>query len=73
MLGGADLDECWIVEGDIVATSDDADLCRTQVTIALSSGNVRDLLEHPLGNHIVLAGGHHEQRLRRWWKMAIAD
>jgi hypothetical protein len=37
-LGGADLDECWIAEGDIVSTGDDADLCRTQVTIALSSG-----------------------------------
>jgi len=72
-LGGADLDECWIVEGDIVAGGDDPDLCRTQVTVALSSGNVRDLLEHPLGNHIVLAVGHHESRLRRWWAMAVAD
>ena len=72
-LGGSDLDECWIVEGDIVATGDDVDLCRTQVTVALSSGNVRDLLEHPLGNHLVLAAGHHEERLRRWWKLAVAD
>lgn len=72
-LGGSDLDQCWIVEGDIVATGDDPDLCRTQATVALSSGNVRDLLEHPLGNHIVLAAGHHAQRLRRWWKMAVAD
>ncbi len=72
-LGGADLDECWIVEGDIVATGDDADLCRTQVTVALSSGNVGDLLTHPLGNHLVLAAGHHERRLRNWWRLAIAD
>jgi len=72
-LGGADLEECWIAEGAIVATGDDADLCRTQVTIALSSGNVGDLLTHPLGNHLVLAVGHHEQRLRAWWSMAIAD
>jgi L-fucose isomerase-like protein len=71
-LGGADLDECWIAEGAIVATGDDADLCRTQVTIELSSGNVGDLLTHPLGNHLVLASGHHEQRLRSWWSMAIA-
>jgi len=72
-LGGADLEECWIAEGAIVATGDDADLCRTQVTIALSSGNVGDLLTHPLGNHLVLAVGHHEQRLRAWWSMAVAD
>jgi L-fucose isomerase-like protein len=72
-LGGADLDACWIAEGDIVATGDDADLCRTQVTVALSSGNVDDLLTRPLGNHLVLAAGHHEDRLRRWWQLAVAD
>lgn len=71
-IGGADLEKCWIVEGDIVATGDDADLCRTQVTVALSSGQVGDLLTHPLGNHLVLAAGHHEARLRRWWSMAVA-
>jgi L-fucose isomerase-like protein len=71
-LGGADLDECWIAEGDIVATGDDADLCRTQVTITLSSGHVDDLLTHPLGNHLVLAAGHHQARLRRWWQLAVA-
>jgi len=72
-LGGADLDECWIVEGDIVATGDDPDLCRTQVTVSLSSGHVRELLERPLGNHIVLVAGRHEERLRRWWTLAVAD
>ncbi len=71
-LGGTDLDECWIAEGDIVATGDNADLCRTQVTVALSSGHVDDLLEHPLGNHLVLAAGHHARRLRRWWQLAVA-
>ena len=71
-LGGPDLDECWIAEGAIVATGDDADLCRTQVTIEVSSGNVADLLTHPLGNHLVLASGHHERRLRAWWSMVVA-
>jgi L-fucose isomerase-like protein len=72
-VGGRDLDECWIVEGEIVATGDDADLCRTQVTVSLSPGAVRDLLERPLGNHLVLAAGHHGDRLRRWWSLAVAD
>jgi len=71
-LGGRDLDECWIVEGDIVATGDDPDLCRTQVTVELSSGDVGELLQRPLGNHLVLASGHHAVRLRRWWNMMIA-
>ena len=72
-LGGSDLDACWIAEGDIVATGDDAELCRTQVTVALSTGSVGDLLTRPLGNHLVLATGHHEDRLRRWWQLAVAD
>jgi L-fucose isomerase-like protein len=72
-LGGVDLDECWIAEGDIISTGDDAHLCRTQVTIALSSGNVAELLTRPLGNHLVLAAGHHEGRLRNWWRLAVAN
>ncbi|HSL74116.1 MAG TPA: hypothetical protein VK853_06600 [Ilumatobacteraceae bacterium] len=70
-VGGADLDEHWIVEGDIVSTGDDPDLCRTQVTVELTTGRVDDLLERPLGNHVVLAAGHHGDRLRRWWELAV--
>jgi L-fucose isomerase-like protein len=72
-VGGSDLDECWIVEGRIVATGDDADLCRTQVTVTLPDGAAADLLDRPLGNHLVLAAGHHGDRLRRWWELAVAD
>jgi L-fucose isomerase-like protein len=72
-VGGRELDECWIVEGDIVATGDDPDLCRTQVTVELSDGDVGELLERPLGNHLVLAAGHHGARLRRWLDMVVAS
>jgi hypothetical protein len=41
--------------------------------VSLSPGAVRDLLERPLGNHLVLASGHHGDRLRRWWSLAVAD
>lgn len=70
-LGGRDLDECWIADGEIVATGDDPDLCRTQVTVALGHGRAAELLERPLGNHVVLAAGHHGARLRRWWELAV--
>lgn len=72
-LGGRDLDECWIVEGAIVATGDDPGLCRTQVTVELERGDVADLLERPLGNHLVLAAGHHGRRLRRWLEMVVVS
>lgn len=72
-LGGRDLDECWIAEGDIVASGADPDLCRTQVTVALADRRAAELLERPLGNHVVLARGRHGARLARWWRMVIAD
>jgi L-fucose isomerase-like protein len=72
-LGGNDLEQCWIAEGDIIATGDRADLCRTQVTVALTDGDVVDLLERPLGNHVVLVAGRHRRRLLRWWRFAVAD
>jgi hypothetical protein len=37
----------------------------------VGSEAIRDLLTDPLGNHIVLVAGHHEARLRAWWKMFI--
>lgn len=72
-IGGRDLDQCWIAEGEIIEQGDEPDLCRTQVTVALSDGSVDDLLERPLGNHLVMVGGHHAARLHRWWQLAIAD
>lgn len=72
-IGGRDLEQCWIAEGDIVAHGSEPDLCRTQVTVALTDGSVDDLLERPLGNHLVMVAGHHADRLRRWWRLAIAD
>lgn len=72
-IGGRDLEQCWIAEGEIVEQGDEPDLCRTQVTVVLSDGSVDDLLEHPLGNHLVMVAGGHADRLRRWWQLAIAD
>ena len=72
-IGGRDLELCWIADGEIVEQGDEPDLCRTQVTVALSDGSVDDLLERPLGNHLVMVAGHHGERLRRWWRLAIAD
>ncbi len=71
-LGGAGLDAAWIADGDIVGTSEEPDLCRTQVTVELHDRSVGELLARPLGNHVVLAAGHHRARLERWFDLAIA-
>ncbi len=66
-IGGSMMDALWLAEGEVVSTGDAENLCRTQVRVSLSRGNVRDLLTSPLGNHIVLVYGHHADRLASWW------
>jgi len=63
-IGGPSLDRMWMVEGEIVSTGREEAMCRTQVDVAIRSGHVSDLLEHPLGNHLVLARGHVAGELR---------
>ena len=70
-IGGSMMDALWLAEGEIVATGDAENLCRTQARIALSSGDVGDLLSAPLGNHIVLVYGHHADRLAEWWETML--
>lgn len=70
-IGGSMMDALWLAEGEIVATGDAENLCRTQVRIALSRGDVSDLLSAPLGNHIVLVYGHHADRLATWWESML--
>jgi len=70
-IGGSMMDALWLAEGEVISTGDAENLCRTQVRIALSRGNVSDLLSAPLGNHIVLVYGHHADRLATWWESML--
>jgi len=70
-IGGAMMDELWLAEGSIVQTGHAENLCRTQVEIVLSDGHVSDLLENPLGNHLILVRGHHAEHLSRWWESML--
>lgn len=70
-LGGTDLDRCWIADGRVVDTGDDPDLCRTQAVVELVDRDAGELLQDPLGNHLVLVEGAHRSRLERWWNWAI--
>jgi L-fucose isomerase-like protein len=71
-IGGKDMDRLWIAEGEILRSGTAQNLCRTQVEIKLTRGGlVDDLLRTPLGNHVVLAYGHHLDRLHRWWQSRL--
>lgn len=70
-LGGDELEEHWFAEADVVSAGTSPDLCRTQVTLQLRDRSVRELLDAPLGNHLVMVHGHHHAHLERWWRTAF--
>jgi len=71
-IGGQALDQLWTAEGGITTAGHAENLCRTQIEVQLSHGKVRDLLETPLGNHLILVNGHHAQRLHAWAALMIS-
>jgi L-fucose isomerase-like protein len=70
-LGGGALERLWVSDGEIERTGEAEDLCRTQVVVRLTGTPARSLLDHPLGNHLVLVHGHHRARIERWWQLAF--
>jgi L-fucose isomerase-like protein len=71
-LGGARMERMQAFAGQVLRTTADRDLCRTQVEVEIGRDAVRDLLSRPLGNHLVLAPGHHGAALKRWHRTFIA-
>jgi L-fucose isomerase-like protein len=66
-VGGRRLDRVWACDGELVSRDAQENLCRTQAAVRLSEGRVGELLSQPLGNHLILARGHHAKRFRAWW------
>ena len=67
-IGGQRLQRLWVAQGLLAEPGSAADLCRTQARIVLQAGAREELLQRPLGNHLVLVPGHHEARLQGWWR-----
>ena len=73
-IGGREMDMLWVVEGSATSSGGDETLCRTQVHVRLNDASrLEELLEEPLGNHLILVAGHHADRLRSWWRAMVAD
>lgn len=66
-IGGAEMDDLWLAEGELTEVGHQRNLCRTQARVVLPGGDVESLLTAPLGNHIVMVRGHHADRLAEWW------
>jgi L-fucose isomerase-like protein len=71
-IGGKDLDQLWLSDGDVLESGSSENVCRTQVKVKLhESEKVSELLNSPLGNHLLLLHGSHAKDLLAWWKMFI--
>jgi len=71
-LGGNGLNKIWITNGEIIETGNDENLCRTQVKVKLhGSVKTADLLNNPLGNHILLMRGNYVKEMQAWWETFI--
>jgi L-fucose isomerase-like protein len=70
-IGGSRMERLRAVDGRLLGNTDHPDLCRTQVEVELGRETLQDLLAQPLGNHVVVAWGHHAAALRRWHEAMI--
>lgn len=71
-LGGDALDRVWFSEAEVDHAEGRRDLCRTQVVLR-GVERIGDLIEDPLGNHVVMVRGHHRERLEHWWRLAFGE
>ena len=69
-IGGATLDSIFLAEGTIIASPHEEGLCRTQAVIEMEGAALRELLEKPLGNHLVVAPGHWSNECQKFLKLA---
>jgi L-fucose isomerase-like protein len=72
-IGGTAMDRLWAAEGEILQTGSDPSLCRTQIEVRLGGEKVSDLLEAPLGNHLIVVTGHHRKRLEHWQSTMVPE
>jgi len=72
-LGGKKLEKIWITSGEIIETLNSENLCRTQVNVKLhGSAKPSDLLNEPLGNHVLIIRGSYTKDMHNWWETFIS-
>jgi L-fucose isomerase-like protein len=69
-IGGKELRELFLAEGELVANGDSELRCRTQIQVRLDQ-DVQELLTRPLGNHLVLIRGRWAARLREYHQLFV--
>ena len=62
-----DLGALMALEGKIVGTPNNRNMCRTQIDVAFVDP-VRQIIEHPHGNHMIFIYGSHKQELMEFFE-----
>jgi len=71
-IGGKEMEQLWLAEGEITRAGDAEDMCRTQVEVKLGRpGAAGELLREPLGNHLGLVRGSWGERMRGGWDASV--
>ncbi len=71
-IGGKDLDQLWVAEGETEETAPSDHLCRTQLKLRFSEpGTAASPLRKPLGNHLLLVLGAYADELEEYWVESI--
>jgi len=73
-IGGESLLELFASEGQVVRSSEGGrpGLCRTQARVRVAPAVLDELLERPLGNHVLLVRGHRAALLRESQHLACS-
>ena len=65
--GGKYLEKAWVSNAEIMESGAEENLCRTQVRVKLHSNyKPSDLLNEPLGNHMLLIRGSYAKEMHNW-------
>ncbi len=69
-IGGTNLREVFLADGELLVNGDSELRCRTQIQVRLDS-DVRELLSRPLGNHLVVIRGRWATQLREYHELFV--
>ncbi|MBU1536275.1 fucose isomerase, partial [Myxococcota bacterium] len=67
-IGGRDLSQLFVANGEMVENGSDSQRCRTQLKLRLDE-SVDYFLSNPLGNHHVVIRGHHKEALLEYYNL----
>lgn len=68
-IGGKELDRVWFSEASVIGSPRQEGLCRTQAMITFPAARAEELLENPLGNHLVMIRGDWIQRIEAFIRL----